>query len=136
MGKKKIIIDTNNLISALGWEGNSRELVQKAIDKEFELCISLKQIEELKRVMDYPKFRFSEIQKRNFLEILTEVASIVNTTTILNVIEDPDDNMLLECALEVKADYIISGDEHLKKLKEFKGIKILNVKDFLEKTKN
>ena len=136
MGKKKIIIDTNNLISALGWEGNSRELVRKVIDKEYELCISLKQIAELKRVMDYPKFNFTESQKSIFLEILTEVARIVNTTTVLSVIEGPDDNMLLECGLEVKADYIISGDEHLKKLKEFKGIKIVNVKDFLDENKD
>ncbi len=136
MGKKKIIIDTNNLISALGWGGDSRELIRKAIDKEYELCISLKQITELKRVMDYPKFKFTESQKHNFLEILHEIASIVDTTTILNVTEDPDDNMLLECALEVKADYIISGDEHLKKLKEFKGIKIVNVRDFLDENEN
>jgi len=35
MGKKKIVIDTNNLISALGWEGNSRDLLRKVIDKEY-----------------------------------------------------------------------------------------------------
>ena len=36
MGKKKIVVDTNNLISALGWEGKSRELIRKVIDKELE----------------------------------------------------------------------------------------------------
>ena len=132
MGKKKLVVDTNNLISALGWEGNSRELVRKIIDKEYELCISRKQIAELKRVMDYPKFKFTASQKQKFLEILYEIAAIADTTTKLTVTEDPDDNMLLECALEAKADYIISGDEHLLKLKEFKGIKIVSVKDFLD----
>ena len=66
MGKKKIVVDTNNLISALGWNGNSRELLRNIIDREFELFISKKQIEELKRVMDYPKLKFNEEQKPDF----------------------------------------------------------------------
>ncbi len=133
MGKKKIVIDTNNLISALGWEGNSKELFRKVIDKEYDMFISIKQLTELKRVMNYPKFSFTEEQKRKFLEILFEVATIVDTKSNLKVIkEDPDDNYLIECAVEINADYIISGDEHLKKLREFKNIKIVPVSEFLK----
>ena len=133
MGKKKIVIDTNNLISALGWEGKSKELFRKVIDKEYDLFISIKQIAELKRVINYPKFSFSEEQKRKFLEILFGIATIVETKTNLNVVkEDPDDNILLECATEANADYIISGDKHLKKLKEFGKIKIVSVSEFLK----
>ncbi len=133
MGKKKIVVDTNNLISALGWEGKSKELIRKVIDKEFALFISIKQITELKRVIDYPKFGFTVEQKKKFLEILFETATIVDTKTKLDVIkEDHDDNVLLECAVEVNADYIISGDAHLKKLKEFHGIRIVSVSGFFE----
>jgi len=133
MGKKKIVVDTNNLISAFGWNGNSRELLRNIIDKEFELFISKKQIEELKRVMDYPKLKFNEEQKTRFLEILFQIANVVNTTLKIDVIkEDIEDNFLLECALEINADYIISGDEHLKKLKEYKNIKIVSVNEFLK----
>ena len=133
MGKKKIVVDTNNLISAFGWNGNSRELLRNIIDKEFELFISKKQIEELKRVMDYPKLKFNEEQKTRFLEILFQIANVVNTTLKIDVIkENIEDNFLLECALEINADYIISGDEHLKKLKEYKNIKIVSVNEFLK----
>ena len=133
MGKKKIVVDTNNLISALGWNGNSRELLRNIIDREFELFISKKQIEELKRVMDYPKLKFKEEQKTRFLEILFQIANVVNTTLKIEVIkEDIEDNFLLECAVEINADYIISGDEHLKKLKEYKNIKIVSVNEFLK----
>lgn len=132
MGKKKIVIDTNNLISALGWEGKSRELIRKVIDKEFELVISVKQMKELKRVMNYPKFNFTDDQKKKFLEIISEIARIIDTKLELNVVDDPDDNMILECAIESEADYIISGDEHLKKLKTFKNIKIMSVSNFLK----
>lgn len=132
MGKKKIIIDTNNLISALGWEGKSKKLIRRAINKEFDLFISVKQIAELKRVMNYPKFSFTEEQKKKFLEILFEIANIVETKIKVDVVkEDPDDNILLECAVEVNTDYIISGDEHLRKLKKFRGIRIVSVGEFL-----
>ena len=47
--------------------------------------------------------------------------------------EDPTDNIFLECALDGKANYIISGDHHLLKLTIFEGIQILKVKDYLIK---
>ncbi len=50
---------------------------------------------------------------------------VIVPKSITNVIrEDPSDNRIIECALEVKADLIISGDGHLLALKEFKGSKI------------
>jgi putative PIN family toxin of toxin-antitoxin system len=133
VGKKKIVIDTNNLISAIGWEGPSKELFRKVIDREYDLSISIKQLAELKRVMDYPKFKFTDEQKNKFLEILSEAATLVETKTELNIIkEDPDDNIMLECAVEAGADYIISGDKHLKKLKRFLNTKIVSVSEFLK----
>lgn len=46
--------------------------------------------------------------------------------------EDPPDDMFLECAIEAHADYIVSGDDHLKKLSEFEGIEIVTPKKFLD----
>jgi predicted nucleic acid-binding protein len=54
------------------------------------------------------------------------------TQKIFAVQDDPDDNKFLECALQCKADYIISGDTHLLDLKEFEGIKILRAAEFLK----
>ena len=136
MGKKKIALDTNILISALGWEGNPRTIFNKVIDKEIELIISFKQISELLRVMEYPKFRFSEEQKDKFLLILLEAATLITTTFTIDIIkDDPNDNLILEAANEMEIDYIISGDEHLLKLKEFKGAKIITPKQFLQLVK-
>lgn len=51
----------------------------------------------------------------------------------LSVIEkDPEDNRVLECAQESKADYIVSGDVHLLGIKEYAGTKILTPNEFLE----
>ena len=45
---------------------------------------------------------------------------------VQGVSEDPDDDKFLACALAAQADMIISNDEHLLKIKEFKGIPIFN----------
>lgn len=131
MGKKKIVMDTNNIISAFGWGGNSRKILKKVEDEECELLISLKQISEIERVLNYPKFNFSGAQKRNFMEFLSEIAVFVETTLILNIVRDEKDNMLIECAVQFGAEVIISGDDDLLVLKEYHGVKILSATEFL-----
>lgn len=134
---KKLVLDTNILISALGWEGNARIILQKVIDGQFELLISAKQLEELLRAMNYPKFKFTEDQKTRFISVLMEVATIVEVVHKADIIkEDPSDNMHLECALSGKADYIITGDnKHLLKLKVFEGIRIIKAREFLDQVR-
>ncbi|MBI2110050.1 putative toxin-antitoxin system toxin component, PIN family [Candidatus Woesearchaeota archaeon] len=133
MGKKRIVLDTNILISALGWNGKPRELFLKALNKEFELIISKGQIDELKRVLEYSKFGFTDEQKLKFLNILLEVAVLVEVPGKLKIIkEDPPDDNILETAVEGGADFIISGDWHILKLKQFNDIKIVKVSEFFK----
>lgn len=133
MGKKKIILDTNILISALGWEGNPKIIFNKVIKRELELILSFKQLNEIKRVIEYPKFKFTEYQKQKFLSLLLEVSTLIETKTEVNIIkEDPDDNLILEPVNEIKIDYIISGNDHLLNLKKFKDAKIVSAKEFLD----
>ncbi|MEK6939005.1 MAG: putative toxin-antitoxin system toxin component, PIN family [Nanoarchaeota archaeon] len=133
MGKKKVLLDTNILISALGWSGKPKELFRKCLDRELELITSIKQLEELHRVMNYPKFNFSEEQKDLFLSIIMEVATFVETSgKVKRIKEDPDDDIILETALVGNAEYIISGDPHLLNIKTFTGIKIVTAAEFLD----
>jgi len=132
MGAKKIVIDINTLISAIGWNGKPRELFRQVIDKKFELQISIKQIAEIKRVLNYSRLKFTEQQKSKFLEIIFHTVNVIHTQTQLNITADKDDNMILECAVESKAEYIITGDDDLLRIKEFKGIKIVTTDKFLK----
>lgn len=132
MGKKKIVLDTNILISAFGWDGKPREILRKVINQEFELILSQQQIIEIRRVLDYPKFTFENDQKTSFLTFLCAIAFIIDVPNTLRIIkEDPEDNIILETALIGNALYIITGDYHLLKLKEFRGTKIITAAEFL-----
>ena len=90
-------------------------------------------IKEFLEVFKRDKFSFiAEEDKQEFITHLLKVCYLIDPKTKINVIQDdPDDNIVLECAFEGKADYIISGDPHLLKLKEFKGIKIVKPNEFL-----
>ena len=132
MGKTKVLLDTNILISALGWSGKPKVIFEKCLHGELELVTSPDQIEELKRVMDYPKFNFSEEQRVTFISIILEIATMVEITGKVNVVvDDPDDNAILETAIVGNVQYLVSGDPHLLKLKEFAKVKIVTASEFL-----
>ena len=92
-------------------------------------------LEEYERVIerDFKVPKQEKIERINvFLELLNFV---IPKSKIFEIKEDPADNIVLEAALEAKVDFIISGDKHLLKKKNFKGIKIISPKEFLEKLK-
>lgn len=132
MGKTKVVLDTNIIISAFGWDGKPKEIIEKIVENELEWVISQDQFEELSKVLDYEKFNFSEEQKEKIKAIVLSISTLVYPKIRLDIVkEDKEDNRILDCAIEGNADYIITGDSHLLKLKEFKGIKILKINDFL-----
>ncbi len=135
MVKKKVVLDTNVLISSLlKPKSKARDIYRLVLRREIELYTSVDLINELSRVLEYPKFGFEKLQKEIFLKNLTRVATIlVNPALRVNVIEeDPPDNKFLECAVEAKADYLISGDnKHLLPLENFQGTKIISPSQFL-----
>src|SRR3989344_920626 len=132
MGKRKVVLDTNILISALGWKGKPRQIFRKILDGKFDLVISHNQLYELLRVMNYPNFNFKQEQKVLFLTIIIEVATVIETVGNLRVIEDDhDDNVILESAIVGNVDFIISGDEHLLKLKKYEKVMIVTAAEFL-----
>ncbi len=66
------------------------------------------------------------------VEAVLKVGKLIEVRTRLNVVqEDPSDNKILECAIDGEADYIVSGDEYLLKIGEYKGIRIISPREFI-----
>ncbi len=134
MGKKKIVIDTNTLISAFGWGGKPSEIIKGVIEGKYELILSLKQMEEFIRVLDYPKFGFTKVQKERISLLLFGISTVIKTKTKIDkILRDAKDNMLLEPVKDMKIDYIITGDKDLLVLKKFGSAKIITASQLLEK---
>ena len=72
------------------------------------------------------KFGFDRPTVVAAMSDIRKVAKIVYPTKVVDVIRDPDDNKILECALEAEADVVLSFDKDLLDIKEYKGIKIVH----------
>ena len=68
------------------------------------------------------------------IEALSDITDRIRPTVALNVVtEDPDDNKILECAQTANADYVVTGDRHLLKLRQYDGTPIITVTEFLSR---
>ncbi len=110
-------------------------------DGAFTLVTSKEIMTELYRVLHYPRilkqFNASKDDIDEFVGMIMEYALLAKGRYSLHEIkEDPSDDMFLVCAMEAKADFIVSRDPHLRNLKQFQGIKIIDVKEFVEKVTN
>lgn len=134
MKKPRVVVDTNVFISAALLKGVASTLMELWKEDKFIFLLSAEIFDEYFKVMARPKFHQEEKDLRELAEILTHKAEIIEPRFKLNVIHnDPSDNKFLECALAGKADFILSGDQHLLHLKKFKGIPILKTSEFFEK---
>ncbi|MCZ7382742.1 MAG: putative toxin-antitoxin system toxin component, PIN family [Candidatus Methanoperedens sp.] len=130
----RIVADTNIYISALFWRGNPNRLIHLCYAGKAKLVVSMKIIEELERILlADEKFLMARAYVALNTEIILSNAELVEPNVTLNVIkEDPADDRILECAIEGKAEYLVSGNKHLLNLKEFQGIKILTARQMVE----
>ncbi|MCH8003054.1 MAG: PIN domain-containing protein [Nanoarchaeota archaeon] len=107
-------------------------IVEKAIDKKIQVFITLEILKDVEKVMRRDFDEPEEMIKRQINLILT-YAKIVAPKYIGNVVkEDPDDDMILRCSARINADYIVSGNKHLLKLKKFGNTKIVSPKEFMD----
>ena len=139
MGKKqkevrRVVLDTNVLISALLFNGHLSKIVLLWQKGRVTPIISKETFEELRNVLDYPKFSLSQEEINSIIEneILPyfEIAEI--TENLKGVCRDPGDDKFISCALSASASYILSGDKDLSDLKRYKSVKIIKASDFLK----
>ena len=135
----KIVLDTNVFVSALLWCGAPNDLLKLIEERIFTPCVTPALLEELRGVLSRPKFS-SRIKKRKtsceelFAGII-DIAELHPDRKIGPVVKDDvSDDKFLSCALTSGAKYIISGDPHLLKLRDWAGISILSPRQFLGKS--
>ena len=134
----RAVIDTNIVVSAFFWGKQPRQVLDAARNKQFHMITSDVLIEELHDVISRPKFASRLAQIGETPESLLEssyhtLVEVVEPATIPPVIlDDPNDDALIACALGGTADYIVSGDKHLLNQAHYQHIKIVEIKPFLD----
>ncbi len=127
----RAVFDTNIFISAFiipGSQGERAFLL--AHQRRFDLCTSVAILTETAQKLR-DKFYQSDEDIIAALKIISRAAEVLKPTTSVNVLRDVPDNRILECALEARADLVVTGDHHLLRLKKFQGLPIIRLADFL-----
>ena len=134
----RAVLDTNLFVSMAIRPGGVPDQVRLAWqDGRFTLLTSPPLLAEIRRVLAYPRLRdlirLSRVEEETLLRLLVEDREITaGTLEVAVVAADPTDNMVLACAVEGHADYIVSGDTDLLSLREYTGIPIITARAFLD----
>lgn len=143
MKKKKpvrAVVDTNLFISGFfAAQGYTYQLQEMWIQGVFELAVSEKILKEIKSTLGKTVIRkklfIEKGEQKEIVALIREKAHIVTKDRYVTdkIKKDRTDNKFLACALEAKADYIVSGDNHLLEIKHFHGIQLVDAKTFIDK---
>ena len=129
----KVVIDTNVFVSSV-FGGLPGQVVELWFDGRLTLCLSEPVVTEYQRVLREIGAA-DEAEERALIEAFASGEGVLYTAdppAIDSVSPDPDDDKFLECALELEADRVVSGDSDLLELKSYMGIPILTPRELLE----
>lgn len=132
MYKPVVVLDTNIYVSSLFWRGKPYRVVEKALNNEITVFISGKIIDELKRALKRD-FGLDRLHITNAVDVIMNFANLIEPKERVDIIkEDPADNSVLECAAASKAEFIITRDNHLLKLKGYNNTRVILPEQFLK----
>ena len=132
----RVVLDTNTIVSGLFWGGYPRRVLELARSGQITLLTASALLDELLDVLSRPKFaerlRRLNVSPQTVVADYAALGEVVTVTEVLSVIvEDPDDDEVIACAIAANASYIVSGDRHLLALAVYNSIQILNAAQFM-----
>ena len=129
----RILIDTNLVISGLFFGGLPKKILSEIDAEKFKICVNDKIVEEynivIERKLKNPKHHLNEELREKFFSNLHNF----EIKSDLKVCRDVKDDKFINCAIDAKAIYIVSGDKDLLDIKNFAGIEIVTAREFYEK---
>ena len=121
-----VTFDTNVLLSATLWDGSvAQKLLFDLIRQNVRIYSTTNILSEYQKILRRD-FDFTDEDVSEIMEKVLAFVTLVDPTIKVDAVkEDPDDNIIIECAIESNSKYIISYDKHLLKLGEYHGIRII-----------
>jgi putative PIN family toxin of toxin-antitoxin system len=134
----KAVLDVGQYVSAtIQARGHPAQILTAWKAGRFELITSTAILDDLRRVLRYPRLRKRHRWTDEEIELFVDSIALAATLTpgdleVNAVAEDPTDNKVVACAVEGQADYVVASDEHLLKLERYSHIMILPPRRFLD----
>lgn len=130
----RLVLDINIAVSGLLWSGPASRLIEAAAERRIEVFVTTRLLEQLRSVLAREKFRQRLLLKQTTIDRTAArfraIVTVVEPFDIgAPVVRDRDDLAILECAVAANADMIVSGDDDLLVLQEFRNIPIVKPVD-------
>ena len=129
----RILIDTNIIISGLFFHGLPKQLLAEFDYEKFSVCVNKSIVaeytEQVDKKISNTKYRLDKDLREKFFKNLHSFKSVSD----LKICRDPKDDKFINCAIDAKAVYIVSGDNDLLTLKNVAGIEIVTAREFYDK---
>ena len=131
----RVVFDTHVIVSAALYEKSLPALLLSlGLEGKVRFFISPALLNEYETVLKRPRFKLGHKETAELIEKIKQKAVMVTPTKELRILEaDETDNRILECAAKAKADFVITGNKRHFPFEEFKGIKILTPREFINK---
>ncbi len=132
---RRVTLDSNVWLSGLIWKTEATRILTLAEKKIIALFCSKEILFEIAEVLNREQ-KFAIKNQEAAKEAIEKIIRLSSDTKIIVrtgiVHEDPDDNKIIDCAINSKSEYLITYDKHLLVLQRYKRIKIMHQTDFLK----
>jgi putative PIN family toxin of toxin-antitoxin system len=128
----KAVYDTNVMVSAVLAPGPPWLTLQLVLSGRVKIFVSPPLLEEYRRVLRRPRYQRIPNLPLRTLQLIELNSTLVFPSTTLDVTSDPDDNRIVECAIEGKVSYIVTGNKRHFPFSSYQRIKIVNAREFME----
>lgn len=129
----KIVIDTNIVISGIFFKGYPRKVIEAIVENKFDAFATTEIVEEYKDIADEMITRKQGNLDSDVLNYFISKLNFIDKHSDVNVCRDPDDDKFINCALDSKSLYIVSGDKDLLTLEKYEDIVIITAAQFCKK---
>lgn len=126
----RAVLDTNVYLSGLLFGGRPATLVSEGLFGSYRIICSVPILSEFREKLE-EKFGWSPKETQVLLQSLLPAMSIVDIPGTLHAVPaDPEDNPIIETALVGNAGYVVTGDAHLLRLRQYDDVRIVSIDQF------
>ena len=127
----RIVIDTNVVASAIFFGGRPAELLRMVVAKTLTAVATDEIVDEYQETVNHLMTKYSNRVKSLSLVPIVSAMELIASSNNIQICRDPDDDKFISCAVDGKCYYIVSGDNDLLTLKNYEGVQIVTVAEFM-----
>lgn len=129
----RIVVDTNVVASSIFFGGKPKEVIDLLVSGKLEAFTTKEIVEEYCATVEYLKNKYKGKRLTSPLSHIVSATKMIESSEKVKVCRDPDDDKFINCAIDSKSLYIVSGDKDLLVLDKYQDIEIITVSEFLNR---